>query len=160
MFYLSWKSHQNHRNLKYYCMLKSKAISIKILSFILGTSKMQFLFAAHKHDNVMHDNTFFLTVHCPIKRIRNQSLLLRQASKKLLFRHFSCACHSAIPVPKIEVNVQPRPAQHTQEWGSLGALHFYKTDVIAINMSVGNLTAEETYTSFAWESQCNQLVSF
>lgn len=110
---------------------------------------MPFLFAAHKHDNVMHDNTIFLTVHCPIKIIRNQSLLLRQASKNLLFRHFSCACHSAIPVPKIEVNVQPRPAQHTQEWGFLGAPHFYKTDVIAINMSVGNLTAEETYTSFA-----------
>lgn len=105
-------------------MLKSKAISIKILSFILGTPKMQFVFTAHKHDNVMHDNTIFLTVHCPINRIRNQSLLLRQASKKLLFRHFYCACHSAIPVPKIEVNVQPRPAQHTQEQGSLGALAF------------------------------------
>lgn len=105
-------------------MFKSKAISIKILSFTLGTPKMQFVFTAHKHDNVMHDNTLFLAVHCPINRIRNQSLLLRQASKKLLFRHFYCACHSAIPVPKIEVHVQPRPAQHTQERGSLGALAF------------------------------------
>lgn len=116
---------------------------------MLGT-KMQFVFTAPKHDNVMQHNTIFLMVHCPINRIRNQSLLLRQASKNLLFRHFYCACHSAIPVPKIEVNVQPGPAQHTQERGSLlGLWHFYKTDVIAIVVTVGNLTAEETYTSFA-----------
>lgn len=85
---------------------------------------MQLVFTAHKHDNMMHDNMIFLTVHCPVNRIRNQSQLLRQASKNLLFTHFHCACHSATPVPKIEANVQPRSAQHTQKWGFLEALAF------------------------------------
>lgn len=85
---------------------------------------MQSIFTAHKHDSMIHDNVIFSTVHCPINRIRNQSLLLRQASKNLLFSQFYCACHSAIPAPKIEVNVQPRPAQHTQERGFHRALAF------------------------------------
>lgn len=105
-------------------MLKSKAISRNILSFIAGTPEMQLVFTAHKHDSMIHDNMIFSTVHCPINRIRNQSLLLRQASKKLLFSQFYCACHPAILVPKTQVNVQPRPAQHTQERGFLGALGF------------------------------------
>lgn len=105
-------------------MLKSKAISMNIISFIFGTPKMQLVFTAHKHDSMIHDNMIFSTVHCPINRIRNQSSLLKRASKKLLFSQFYCACHSATPVPKIEVNVQQRPAQPTQEQGFLGALAF------------------------------------
>jgi len=38
----------------------------------------------------------------------------------------------------------------------LGLWPFYKTDVIALDVTVGNLTAEETYTSFAQESQCSR----
>lgn len=110
---------------------------------------MQLIFTAHKHDNMIHDNMIFSTVHCPINRIRNQSFWLRQASKKLLFSQFYCACHSAIPVPKIKVSVQPSPAQHTQEQGFLGALAFYKADVTAIDVTAGKTTAGEIYTSFA-----------
>lgn len=43
---------------------------------------MQLVFTAHKHDSMIHDNMIVSTVQCPINRIRNQSLLLRQASKK------------------------------------------------------------------------------